>query len=149
MTRKLLLGIPMILILHCAVLSLYLLYSGPSPYDFHGISAMWPQLFTLFGAIYLAKELKARYWGVSIIAVALASFPRALIATFPAYINVLVAATLSLDAISAAALLAAFRCDTFDLSLWQERQVSKTSRSWKIIIVLVIIAGIFLYYGMK
>ena len=148
MTKKPFIIIPALIILHSVVLSLVSVYSGPSRYALRGFSAVWPHLLTLLFAIFLAKKLKAKNWSISVIALALAGIPRALIATIPAETLVLVAITLLLDLISAAALFLAYRYDAFDFSLWEKGpRASKNSYLWKLIVLLVIIAGIFLYYG--
>jgi hypothetical protein len=147
MTRKTLLIVLLLLIIHSIVLSIYTLYSGPSVYASQGFDAIWPKLFTLYVAIYLTIKLKAKYWGVSIISLSLAGFPHALIVTIPDYANVLIAITLVMDVISATALFAAYRYDTFDLSILEKGKVTWTSRLLIMVITLIIIVGVFLYYG--
>jgi hypothetical protein len=146
MTKKSLLIIPAILILHSVVLSFYSLNAGPSPYDSRGFNAVWPWFITLFLASFLIKKVKAKYWGISVYALVLAVLPRALIATIPDYTYHLVAATLILNCISASALLASIRYDSFDLSLWKINEASRSSYL-VIAICVVIMMGIFLYFG--
>jgi hypothetical protein len=145
--RKPLFIVPMFLILHSTGLSLYTLYSGPSRYASHGFGALWPQLIPIFVAVVLAKSVKAKYWGISIIALAVAGVPVALVATIPSYAELLVAATLTLDFISASTLWMAYRYDSFDLSIFGRRKNSHLIMIW--IGFTVIMVGIFLYMAEK
>lgn len=147
MTKNLLLIIPGILVLHSVVLSLHLFYSGPSHYDSRGLSAILPQLCSLLVAAFLAYRVKAKYWGVSIVALALAGIPRALVATHPAHIYLLIVMTLVLDAVSATTLFVAFRYDKFGLSLWEGSHASWSSYLLKFVVLLVVLAGIIWYFG--
>lgn len=147
MTKKPLIIFPLILIVHSAATGIYRLYSRPPRFVSSGLDALWVQFFALFAAMYFAKKVRAKYWAISIIAVALVGFPRVLTDAFPAHAHLLLAAELALDAISAAALFAAARYDTFDLSLWEKRHVSASSYIVKIVVGLLIILGIFLYFG--
>jgi hypothetical protein len=62
MTKKLFIIVPALFIIHSVVLSLISLYSGPSRYSSVGFNAIWPELFTLLVAIFIAKKIKAKYW---------------------------------------------------------------------------------------
>jgi hypothetical protein len=147
MTKKPLLIIPAILILHSAVFSTYSLWSGPSRYASRGFGAVWPQLVTPILAVFLVVKVKAKFWGVSVIVILLADIPRVLTATFPDYTLLLVAITLGLDVISAVALYLAFHRDTFDVSLFRSSGGLRTPFLLKAIIALVIMVGIFWYVG--
>jgi len=102
-------------------------------------------LYTSCCRIY-CEELKASYWRISIITLALSGIPRSLIATFPAHTSFLVAMTLILNLTSAATLFMAFRRDAFDFSALEVRQPSGV---FSLVMLLVIILGIFLYFGMS
>jgi hypothetical protein len=151
MTKRPLLIIPAILILHSLVLSIVSLYSTSSPYVPRHYITILPMVCCLVTAVYLGyfakKKVKAEYWGVSVVSLTLAYLPRSLMTIFPAHVHALFAATLGLDAVSASALYLAFRCDTFDLSLWEDNLVTKGSFILRLIIVLIIIVGIFWYYS--
>jgi hypothetical protein len=146
MTKKHLLLIPSILILNSIVLSLYSLYSAPSHYAMPVIDVIWMHLFAILGAVFFALNVKAKYWGVSIIALALAGLPRALIDTIPVFTNILVAITLTLDTLAAAALFAAYRYDTLDLTRLESGKLSRASYLLLLLIALVIMAEMYLNF---
>jgi hypothetical protein len=139
--------VPILFILHSTVLSLHYLYSGPSPYASRGFDALWPQVLTIFIAAMFAYKIKTKYWGISIITLAVAGIPLSLIATIPTHTGLLVVSTWTLNFISASLLFAAYRHDSFDLTQLKLARVARFP-SWAMMLIFVaVIVGIFLYWS--
>jgi len=143
MTKKPLIIIPAILIVHSAVIALYTLHFGPSRYYNQGSMGIWLSVPYPFIMVYFALKVKATFWGASIIMLGFSQASGHFIHTFPTYMSLIVVVTLIVDAASAAALVAASRYDSFDLSMFENRS---RSHYWlKLAIALAIIVGIFWY----
>jgi len=124
MTKKPLIIVPVILILHSAVVALYTLYSGPSRYYGQRSFGIWLSILYPLIMIFLASKVKARFWGASIIMLGFSQLSEHLIHAFPTHMSLIVVITLIVDAISVAALFAASRYDSFDLSMFENRSRS-------------------------
>jgi hypothetical protein len=145
MLKKYFIIVQAILILNSALRSLYTAYWGPSRFDSKEISAIWVKLYALLFVIYLAKKIKAKYCGISLIALFLAGVLQELVAIFPANIYPLIGLTLFLDIVSAITLSIGSQRDEFDFSLWKEKKTS-FSPYFLIFMACLMVLGIFLFY---
>lgn len=148
MTKNRFIAIATFLAIHSAVLAWNVLRTGQlSPYAQHDISSLLIQLFSFVGLSLLVLTVKQRIWRVGGILAALAVLSRSCIAYFPDQKYTVAIITLAVGSASIAALVVSWRVETFDMSWWEQRRNKRGVNPAFIYLVLLAMAGVFLYWG--
>lgn len=149
MTKRNLFIIPTVAILITSIQAVRLLFVQPSIYSFRGMDAVIPSLISFCAIPFFAFMVKEKYWRVGITFVGFAMITRSCITGYPEHTLVFAASTLALNLLSIVLLSASWRSLGADFTLGEQRQTGHDilKKALFALFVMIVIAGIFLYWG--
>lgn len=149
MTKKNLFFFPAIAILITSIQAVRLFFALPSPYSFTGINAVIPGLISFCMILYFAFIVREKYWRAGIIFGGFAFIARSCITGYPGNKLVFAVLTLALNLISIAFLSASWRSLPADFTLGDQNQRGHDilKKAALVVLVMIVIAGIFLFWG--
>jgi len=148
MTKNRLIAIAAFFAVHSAVIAGNILRTGLiSPYSQQGFSAFLPHIPTFIGMSSLVLTVKQKYWRAGGVLAALSALSRSCITSFPDRKVAFGIITIVVSSVAIAALLASLRLETFDFSWWERDRKKITYKPVLVMLVVIVISGIFLYWG--
>jgi hypothetical protein len=148
MTKNKFIAVAVFLAVHSAVIAGNILRTGViSPYSQQGYGAFLIEVPSFIVLSLLVWTVKQKYWRTGGVLVALSGLSRSSITCFPDHKVAFGIITMVISLAAIAALLISLRLERFDLSWWEQKHKKNTYQTVLLLLTVIIVIGIFLYWG--
>jgi hypothetical protein len=148
MTKNKFIAVAIFLAVHSAVIAGNILRTGViSPYSQQGFGAFLIQVPSFIVLSLLVWTVRQKYWRTGGVLAALSGLSRSCITNFSNQKVAFGIITIVISLTAIAALWISLRLERFDLSWWEQKRKKNTYRTVLVILTIIIVLGIFLYWG--